>query len=163
MGKQFWGFLAVGLAVVAAAVGILWTSSKSAHLQLTGSILKVRVLSLSPAASLVVADFRVKNPSDVPFVVSDVQLKLDPASGASKDGEEVARADMENVFKYEKLIGPKFNDVLTLQDVIPPHQTMDRMAGARFEVPESVVNARKGVRLDLQDVDGTAAEIAEKP
>lgn len=156
-------FLAVGVAIVVAATAVIWTSTKGAHLQLTGTILKVRVLALGPEASLVVADFRVMNPSDVPFVIRDVEMKLDPASGDSKDGAEVARTDLDSVFRYEKLIGPRFNDVLTLRDIVRPHQTMDRMVGSRFEVPESVVNTRKAIRLHLEDVDGIAADIIEKP
>ena len=36
------------------------------------------------------------------------------------------------------------------------------MTGARFEVPESQVDARKSLVLRLEDVDGTAAELTEK-
>ena len=48
-----------------------------------------------------------------------------------------------------------------VQDRIAPHKTTDLMAGARFEIPESVVNSRKSIRLRIEDVDGTSAEITE--
>jgi hypothetical protein len=35
------------------------------------------------------------------------------------------------------------------------------MAGARFEMSESAVNSRKSIRVRIEDVDGTAAEITE--
>jgi len=37
------------------------------------------------------------------------------------------------------------------------------MAGARFELPEAAINARKMIRLRLEDVDGAAAELSEAP
>ena len=84
-----------------------------------------------------VADFRVKNPSDVPFVVRTATTRLDPVSGEPVDGTPISKPDVENVFKYEKLLGPKYNDVLSIEDQIAPHQTVDRMVGARFEMGES--------------------------
>ena len=110
MSKQFWTFLGIGLAVVAAGIFFLLFSTKSAHLELDGKILKVRVLSLNPNASIVVVDFRETNPSDVGFLVKSVTMKLDPASGDAADGTPISKFDVENVFKYEKLLGPKYNE-----------------------------------------------------
>ena len=149
----------MGLVVVAVGIGTALFSNRGQHLELTGQILKVRVLQLSPEASLVVTDFRVTNPSDVPFVVRGVQMQLDPSSGPMLDGASIAKSDVDNVFKYEKLIGPKYTDVLTIRDRIGPHQTVDRMVGARFEVPESTIDGRKALRLRIDDLDGASAEI----
>jgi len=159
--KQFWLFLAVGLAVVGVGIWAVLAGTKGAHLELTGKILKVRVLSLGPNASLAVIDFRVTNPSSVPFVVSSVDMRLEPVSGEPVNGSEVSKVDIDSVFQNQKLIGPHFNDVLTLQDKIGPRQMVDRMAGARFELPEAAINQRKTVRLRIEDVDGTVAEITE--
>jgi len=124
--------------------------------------LKVRVLALpGRAASIVVVDFRVTNPSNVPFVVSSVALHLEPATGDAADGTTISKNDIENIFRYERLLGPKYNDVLSLQDRIAPHKIADLMAGARFEFPEATVNSRKSIRLRIEDVDGAAAEITE--
>ena len=41
-------------------------------------------------------------------------------------------------------------------------KTLDRMTGARFELPESAIDRRKSVVLRLEDVDGTVAELTEK-
>ena len=35
------------------------------------------------------------------------------------------------------------------------------MAGARFELPETAINARKAIRIRIEDVDGAAAELSE--
>lgn len=162
MTKQFWMFLGIGLAVVAAGLGVTLLSTKGAHLELDGRILHVRVLSLNPNASIVVLDFRAKNPSDVQFVVKNVEMVLEPASGEPLTGASISKADVENVFKYEKILGPKYNDVLTIRDKIGAHETLDRMDGARFELGESAIDARKLVKLRIEDMDGTIAEIVEK-
>ena len=168
MSKQFWIFLLAGLAVVALLIFFLFAGTTGAHLRLEGKILKVRVLALpgsngSPisSASLVMVDFRATNPSDVPLVVSSIKLRLQPREGDPAEGVTISKPDMVTVFQYEKLLGPKYNDVLSLQDRIAPHQSLDRMAGARFEMPESAVQGRRGLTLLIEDVDGTVAELTE--
>ena len=161
MSKQFWLFLLVGLAVAGGLVWVLLFSTQSNHLELTGSILKVRVLALNNA-SLVMADFRVTNPSGLPFVVKNGELQLDPFSGDPVVAKQVSKTDIDNVFKYQKLIGPKYNEVLTLRDRVPAGTTVDRMVGGRFELVESAIARRKALRLRIEDVDGTVAVIAEK-
>ncbi len=161
--KQFWTFLAIGLAAVGAGIGLMFFSTQGAHLDLKGEILKVRVLALNPQASLVVADFRISNPSNVRFVVRTVEMRLDPISGEPVDGAMFSKFDTENVFKYEKLLGPKYNDVLSIKDQIAPHQTVDRMAGARFELPESTIDLRKDIHLSIVDLDGTVVDLIEAP
>ena len=154
--------LIAGLAVVASALRFLLIGTKGNHLELKGRILKVRVMPLSPVASLVIVDFRVNNPSDVPFVMKGASLTLDPASGTTLDGMTVAKSDIENVFKYNPILGPKFNDVLGIKDKIAPHQRLDRMVGARFEIPESQAEDRKAIHLHIEDLDGVSADLVEK-
>ena len=162
MSKGFWIFLVLGLAVVGGLVFTMLTATQGAHLRLEGKILKVRVLALpGSAASIVIVDFRVTNPSNVPFVVNAVTLHLQPATGDAADGATISKNDIENIFRYQKLLGPKYNDTLSLQDRIAPHKTADLMAGARFELPESAVNGRKSIRVRIEDVDGVPAELAE--
>ena len=162
MSKQFWIVLPAGLAVVAALLFAVFSGTKGAHVDLQGEVLKVRVLSLNPQASLVVADFRVTNPADIPFVVSTIVMELDRYGRGTTDGTVISKPDMENVFKFEKLIGPKYNDVMSIQDKVAPHQKVDRMVGARFELGEAAIDARKGIHLHIEDVDGAVVDIGEK-
>jgi hypothetical protein len=155
-------YLIVGLAVVATGIGALFLGTKGNNLELTGTILKVRVLPLSPVASLVIVDFRVTNPSDVPFVMKSASLTLDPASGPTLDGMTVSKPDIESVFKYNPILGPKFNDVLGIRDRIAPHQRLDRMVGARFELPEAEAEDRKAVHLHIEEFHGVTADLVEK-
>lgn len=162
MSKQFWTFLAIGLAVVAIAIFFTLVGTKGSHLELDGRILKVRVLELNPNASIVVVDFRAKNPSNLMFMVKNVTMTLTPAKGDPVDGTPISKFDVENVFKYEKLLGDKYNDVLSIRDKIAPHQSVDRMVGARFEMGESAINSRKSIKLEVEDMDGAVAELGEK-
>lgn len=155
-------FLGIGVAAVGLGLGFLFIGTNGNHLELTGTILKVRVLPLSPIASLVAVDFRVIDPSDVPFAVKTVSLTLDPASGVTLEGMSISKSDMDNVFKYNAILGPKFNDVLGIKDVIAPHQRMDRMVGARFEIPESQADDRKSVHLHIEEFNGVTADFVEK-
>jgi len=148
--------------VVAVLFNTMLTATQGAHLRLEGKILKVRVLALpGSAAAIVIVDFRATNPSNVPFVVNSVTLHLEPAAGEAADGSTISKNDIENIFRYQKLLGPKYNDTLSLQDRIAPHKVADLMTGARFELPESAVNSRKSIRLRIEDVDGASAEITE--
>ena len=164
MSTTFWIFLLVGLAVVGVFLFTVFTATEGAHLRLEGKILKVRVLALTgSAASLVVVDFRATNPSNVPFVGNSVAIRLEPATGETIEGTPISKPDVDNIFRYEKLLGPKYNDVYSLQDRIAPHQTLDRMAAARFELLEPAINSRKALRIRLEAVDGTVAELSEAP
>jgi hypothetical protein len=160
--KQFWIFLLIGLAIVGAGLGLVLLGTAGNHLELKGTILKVRVLPLSPTASLAIVDFRVTDPSDVPFVLKGATLSLEPASGAILEGMTVSKPDIENVFQYNPILGPKFNDVLGIKDKIAPHQRIDRMVGARFEIPESEAEDRKAIHLHIEEMDGVTADLVEK-
>lgn len=162
MSKQFWTFLLIGLVVVGIAIYAILFATKGSHLELKGEILKVRVLSYNPTASLVILDFRVSNPSDIPFVVKTADVILTPSSGDPVEGARISKADVENVFKYEKLLGPKYNDVLTIKDRVNPHKTIDRMVGVRIDLPEAEINKRKSIQLKIEELDGVIAELAEK-
>jgi hypothetical protein len=151
----------VGLAVVGAGLYFVLVGTKSAHLELTGNVLKVRTLALGPSATLVVADFRVTNPSGLPFVVGDVEVLLDPASGDRVSGRVVSKQQMDTVFQGLKLMGPKYNDILGVRDSVPAGQTVDRMEAARFERPAAAIDGRKGLTIRIQEVDGAVAEIGE--
>jgi len=162
MSKGFWIFLVAGLAVVGGLIFTMLTATQGAHLRLEGKILKVRVLALpGSTASIVIIDFRATNPSNVPFVVNSVTLHLQPATGDAVDGNTISKNDIENIFRYQKLLGPKYNNTLSLQDRIEPHKIADLMAGARFELPEAAVNSRKSIKVRIEDVDGTSAELTE--
>jgi len=162
VGKNFWLFLVAGLAIVAVGIWALFVGTEKNHLDLKGDILKVRVLSLGPQASFVAADFRAKNPSNGQFIVKNVEVILYPASGDPITGVTTSKSDVDTIFEYQKLIGPKFNPVLSLQDKIDAGKSGDFMVAARFELTEQAIESRKSLHLKFTDLDGAIAELAEK-
>ena len=157
--KQFLVFLGVGLAVVGAVIFFTLAGTKGAHLVLEGHVLKVRTMPADENSTVVIVDFRVTNPSDVPFVVQNAEIQVDTTAGDTLTGVGVSKVDMDRYFQYNKLIGPKYNDMLSIPDKIMPHQTIDRMVAARVDLPEPQLNARKALRVRITEIDGLVQDI----
>ena len=151
----------IGTVILGAAVFLMLQATKTNHLELEGSILKVRVMDTGDGGSLVVTDFRVKNPSRVPFVVETVEMTLEGAGGEKVVGRTISKSQMETVFQSKSVIGGKFNEILSLQDRVGPGQSMDRTAAARFEVPATAIDRRKSLHLRFDEIDGAVSEIAD--
>ncbi len=159
MSRQFWSFLAVGLAVVAAAVAVIWTGTKGAHLEVDGKIINVRGIHLGDS-ELVAVDFRVTNSSDVPVVLREVSLRL--GGQEQLKGMEVSRPDVDTMFQIHPQLGGKDNDVLAQGDTIPPRKTLYRMAEASFNGLASIASVEKDLVIHIEDVDGAAFDITSE-
>ena len=146
--------------MIAIAIGWIWQGTKGNHLELDGKILKVRTGALDENSSAAILDFRVKNVSDVPFVVRTVEVEAEMPDGKTATGELISKTDYNILLQYNQFLGPKYNDGLTLQDKISPHQQIDRMVAVRFEIPLKMLTGAKSIRLMAQDVDGTKWETA---
>jgi hypothetical protein len=162
MSRQFWSFLAVGLVVVGAGVALIWSGTKPNHLDLDGKFLNVRTIELGDGADLVVADFRITNPSGVPFVIREVSMNMEQYGQEPLKGLEVSRSDVDFLFREHPLLGTKDNDVLAPPETIAPGKTLYRMAEASFQAPQSAVASRKNLVLHIEDVDGAGFDISEK-
>jgi len=154
------GFL-VGLLLVGGALFAVLYMNRGSHVELTGEILKVRSLA-DGDGSIVFVDFRVTNTAAIPFVVNSVKMTLETPDGEVADAVMFSKSDVEKVTRYLKLLGPKYNDVLSIQDQIPPIQTVDRMAAGRFAFPPKFLQPRKTLRLRIEEVGGVVSEIVEK-
>ena len=160
MSKQFLIFVAIGVAVIAVAIFAVFSSTKGSHLELKGQILKVRTGALDDQSSAAVLDFRLENPSNVPFVVRDVNVTVEKQDGSSVDGSIVSKSDISQLLQYNRFLGQRFNDVLTIRDKIAPHSTLDRMVAVHFEVPAPQLENGKAIHLQIQDMDGALFESA---
>ena len=156
-------FALIGLAAVAGAVAWVFHIQRGAHMELSGSILKVRTLATDQNSSVALIDLRVTNQADYPWMVKTVTVSVIDAEGYLVEGSTIADADAARLFDYFPLLGQKYNDSLTYRSRIQPHQTVDRMIGARFEVPEAQVLARKNLTIRVEEVDRGASEIVEHP
>jgi len=160
LNKRFLILFGVGIAAVVLAVVAILSYTKGAHLVLQGKIMKVRSGALSDQDSIVVLDFRVENPSDLPFVVREVDVNLEQKDGSMTLGANIAKDDLKRLFQYNRFLGDQYNDSLTIKDTVPPHSTVDRMVAARFDVPNKDLEASKAIHLSIQEMSGPLFETA---
>jgi len=153
---------ALGLAVVAIAVATVVYMQRGGHVQLPGTILKVRTAPLDEQSSAAVIDFRVSNPSDYPFQVRSVTVVLENQSGAQIEGTTASELDAQRLMAGIPLLGDKYNQSLMVRERVPPHATLDRMIAARFEVPDAQLQSRKRFLVRIEEVDGVVQELSEK-
>jgi hypothetical protein len=158
MSKNLAIFVGVGLVVIAAAVFLILSSTKGSHLELKGRVIKVRTGALSDADSIAVLDLRLENSTDVPFVVRQVEARLEKQDGSTADGALVSKIDMKQLFAYNRFLGDQYNDALSIRDKIAPHSTLDRMLAVRFEIPSQQLESARSIHVAVQDMDGALFE-----
>ncbi len=161
MGRQFWTYFLVGLAVVGGGIFAAFYWNQGSRVDLTGSILKVRSYP-DGAGAIVFVDFRVTNPSTRPFVVNGLTVAMETPDNEVAMAVTLSKEDAAKIARYYKLIGPQYNDVLAIRDTIAPVETVDRMVAARFNFPPKFLEQRKTLHLRIQEVDGAVADITEK-
>jgi methyl coenzyme M reductase gamma subunit len=160
MSKQFIVFLALGLVVVGFLIfGGLFTTRR-AHPNIEGAILKVRTMPTDEKNSIVVVDFRVSNQGNIPLVIQDAFITVTTSGGKTVEGMTVARDDMNRIFEGYKLLGPKYNEVLVIRDRVGKDQTLDRMVAAALPIPENELQNRKSITVRLHDIDGPNYEFS---
>lgn len=160
--KQFLPHLAIGVVVVTlGVVGILYVT-RGSHIELKGTIQKVRTLGFEGSGTIAVIDFRIENPADYEFIVRKVEVFLEDKQGKELEGAAVSEVDAKKMFEYYPTLGQKFNDSLLMKARVAPRQTLDRMIAARFDIPESEVQARRQLRIKITEIDGVVSEIREK-
>jgi len=152
----------IGIVVVAIAVWGIVRIERGGHVELTGTILKVRTAPLDEQSAAAVIDFRVTNPADYPFQVRGVTVVLENQSGAQTEGSTVSEVDARQLMAGVPLLGDKYNPSLMVRERVPAHTTLDRMIAARFELPDSQLQARKRFLVRIEEVDGVLQVFPEK-
>jgi hypothetical protein len=153
--------LAAGILVMIGVVGGIFYIQRGAHIDLKGSVLKVRTLATDESSCVAVVDFRFVNPATAPFFVQEVNVSIEDKNGKTVDGAPVSEVDARRLFENYPALGQKYNDTLVMHTKIPARASMDRMIVARFEVPEPVLESRKDLKVRITDVDGPEAELQE--
>jgi len=159
--KELLPYFGVGVLLAGLAVALTLFLQRGTHLELEGSIQKVRLLSVEEAASIAVLDFRFVNGSDYLFVVREVAVSMEDAQGNVLEGAVISEVDAQRLFQYYPVLGQKYNPTLVVRTRIAPRQSLDRMVAARFEVPEKRLQGRRRLKIRIQDVDGAVSEIVE--
>jgi hypothetical protein len=160
--KEFLITFGAGLVVILIAVAVMLYIQRGSHIELKGAILKVRTLALDENNSAAVVDFRFANTSNFPFVVRSVDLTVTDAKGEIHDGATVSEVDAKRLFEYYPVLGQKFNDSLLTRDKIAQRTSQDRMIVSSFKMPVQQLEARKNLKIRIEDVDGPVSELSEK-
>ncbi len=154
-------YAGIGVVLLSILVASIFWVQRGAHVELVGSIQKVRTLAPEENSTVAIIDFRFHNPSDYAFVVRRVEAYLTKADGTEVEGAVVSDVDAKRVFEYYPALGQKFNDSLTIRTKVAPKQSMDRMLAVRFELPEQQFQHRKGLRIHVVELDGPESDIRE--
>ncbi len=158
---DFVKYLAIALLIVAVLLALVLWGNRGAQVRLEGKILKTRLIPTDDAACLAVLDARIKNPSNVIFVVKDVHFRVLLADGTTLDGDQVAQMDLDRVLDYYKIHGPRYNPVLKPKDSFKGAFQADRTIVASFPRSAADIERRKGFIIEVDDVDGAVTRLAE--
>jgi len=159
MSKPF--SIGFGIAAVILVL-VVWrgfVETKGNHLDPKGKIGKVRAEKVDENEMVAIIDFNLRNEADVEMTVRNVEAELTTADGSAVNGNIIAAGDLDNFFRNYPNIGEQFNPPRKARDVLPGHQSTDRMVGVRFDVPEEVWSKRKGVTLRIEDRTGPVTEL----
>jgi hypothetical protein len=161
--KQFLIYVGIGLVLVAIGVAVVFHVQRGAHIELKGSVLKVRILPIDNTSAIAIIDFRFVNPADYPFVVRRVNASMEDPAGRVIEGFVISETDATRLFQYYPVLGQKFNESLLIRTKVAPRQAMDRMIGVRFEMADKELEGRKRLAIRIEDVDGAVSEVVEEP
>lgn len=154
-------YLGIALAIVAVLLALVLWGNRGSQVRLESRILKTRLIPADESSCIAVLEVRIKNPSNVTFVVRDVHPKVILADGTELDGEPVAQVDVDRVLDALKIHGPRYNPVLKSKDTFTGSWQGDRTVAATFPRAAAEIERRKGFAIDVEDVDGTVVHWTE--
>src|SRR5260370_4269749 len=124
MSTRFLILFGVGILVVAGALFAILSANKGSHLVLKEKILKIRTGALSDQDSILVLDLRLENPSDVPFVVRQVEVSIDKAHGSKAEASLISKIDIHQLFPFTRFLGDQYNHTWSLKANVAAHSTV---------------------------------------
>jgi hypothetical protein len=153
--------IAFGAAVLV-IIGLVWSgfiATKGNHLAPDGFISSVRAQALSDDMVMLVIDFAIMNDSDVEMTARRIDPFITTADGREIHGTVYSASDMEKTPKFYPELGPLIHPVLPLRGKIAPHKRSSFVIGAGFEAPRAVMQNRKKLTLQIEDVTGPVVEM----
>ncbi len=160
MSKPFGIAFGAALIVIVILLWIGFSTTKGNHLAPTGQIGKIRVQKVTDDVSIMVIDFNMKNDSDRDMIVHSISATVRTADG-DLEGTAVAARDIDDAFHGNPDLGEQYNPVLKERDILPAHQSLDRMVGIRFDRSADQIENRKKVVLRIQDATGPVLELTK--
>jgi len=156
----------VGFGVaVFAIILLIWfgfIQTKGNHLAPSGWISDIRTQALADDLTLMIIDFGVLNDSDQQMVTGVIDPWITTPGGNNIHGTLYSGGDMAKTFAFYPKLGPQVNQPLLLRGAIDGHKTVNRMVAVEFDVPQRVVDSRRGITLHLEDITGAEVEMTGK-
>lgn len=162
MTAKFPIFFGIAVLLLAFALWFGNFSTSDSRLQVTGEIMKVRSMELTPDSSLVILDFRMKNESNVNFVLKESLILWTDSEGKEREATHVAKPDLERILQYAQQAGPKYNEMFVVREKLTGKAMLDRMVSASVPVSDATFAKRQSVKLRLTDLDGQVFEFLER-
>jgi hypothetical protein len=160
MREDFVAAFAIGLVVIAGAVGAVMYMNRGSHVDLPGEIVGIRTLATGDNDALAIVNLHVTNPSDYGFMIRNVTVTLEKKSGEQFPRDIIARSDAQRLFEAMPEGGP-YHAPLYTEAVIPPHTTADYTLAAQFSAPEKILQDRKRFLVEIDGVNGKSFEFPE--
>ncbi len=159
--KTLWICAGVGLVVLTVLFGggVFW--NRGERVMLVGEVQKVRTGKLDEQRSVVVLDFRVRNPSGYPFQVKDLELEV-MTGGKTAAGRFITEGDAKSVFLGVPELGDKYNPSFASKERVSKGLTVDRMTAFVVDLPLRELEDRTRMVMRIRDADGAVSELAEK-
>ncbi len=162
MSKAFGIGFGVAALVIIALIWSGFEKTKGNHLAPSGWISNVRVQKIADEETLMVIDFGLINDSDVQMVAATIDPSFTARDGKEIHGTLFASADLPKTFEFYPALGPMTHPPLPLRGAIDGHKTVNLMLGVEFDVPVDVVENRKEVKLNIEDVTGPSVEMTSR-
>lgn len=155
-------YIAIGLTLVTALVGIVLFVNSRTLARLEGNIVQVRSVATDTRANVVILEVRMTNPGRTLFMVKEVSVLIETADGQLLEAEAAPEPDIDRLLSYHKLIGPRYNPTLKSRQRIDPGVTGDYTIAGAFALTEEELASRKALRVKITDVDGAVVEIGQR-
>ena len=96
-------------------------------------------------------DMRLENPSNLPFIVRQVEVTLEKKDGGMAEGLVVSKGDHKQLFDSTSSSATN-TTTRSRSDQVPPHGTVDRMVAARSR---SRIKTWKAPRRFIRGIEGS--------
>jgi hypothetical protein len=153
--------IAFGAAVLV-IIGLVWSgfiATKGNHLAPDGFISSVRAQALTDDMVMLVIDFAIMNDSDVEMTARRIDPFITTADGREIHGTVYSASDMEKTPKFYPALGPLLHPILPLRGKIEAHKRSSFVIGAGFDASPAVMQNRKKLTLQIEDVTGPVVEM----
>ena len=148
-----------GLVLACLFAGIVYWFNLGSQVRLNAEVVRVRTIATSESSAVLIAEVRIQNPADVPFIIRSVTVTVTGADGAAVTGDPVAQSDLDRLLGYYAAEGPRYNETLKVKSKLVGRVRRDWTVPASFNLPKATIDARRGLTIQIEDVDGVSVRV----